>query len=51
MAEELFARAPQDKRLHWIEGADHNDGFVVGGNSYKKLLAQVIREWTGFIRE
>lgn len=51
MAEELFARAPQDKRLHWIEGADHNDGFVVGGNSYKNLLAQVIREWTGFTRE
>jgi fermentation-respiration switch protein FrsA (DUF1100 family) len=48
MAEELFARAPRDKQLLWIPEADHNDGFVVGGEAYRKALRQVILRWTGF---
>ncbi len=48
MAEELFDKARGDKNLHWIEGADHNNGFVVGGDVYKNVLQQAIKGWTGF---
>jgi hypothetical protein len=48
MAEKLYARAPQDKQIHWIPGADHNNGFIVGGESYRQALQQVIGQWTGF---
>lgn len=48
MAEELYTRAPYNKKLFWIAGADHNNGFVVGGNSYRGLLQQTVAEWTGF---
>ncbi len=48
MAEELFAKAPRDKQMLWVTGADHNDGLVVGGDSYRNALRQVITRWTGF---
>ncbi len=50
MAEELFNMAPENKLLHWIEGADHNNGFVVDGENYKLILQQTISSstWTGF---
>ena len=48
MAEKLYARAPQDKQLYWIPGADHNNGFIVGGGSYRQALQQAIAQWTGF---
>jgi fermentation-respiration switch protein FrsA (DUF1100 family) len=48
MAEELLARAPWDKQMLWIPGADHNDGFVVGGDLYRDALRQGITRWTGF---
>jgi fermentation-respiration switch protein FrsA (DUF1100 family) len=48
MAEELFARAPQDKQLLWIPEADHNNGFQVGGQTYRNTISQVIERWTGF---
>ena len=48
MAEELYARAPEEKQLLWIPGADHNNGFVVGGESYRQTLRQAIDLWTGF---
>jgi hypothetical protein len=51
MAEELYARAPQKKQLFWIPEAGHNDGFVVGGESYRDTLKQVIYSWTGFKTE
>ena len=51
MAEELYARAPQEKQMLWIPGADHNNGFMVGGDSYRKTLRQAIFRWTGFITE
>jgi fermentation-respiration switch protein FrsA (DUF1100 family) len=48
MAEELFKKAEVDKKLHWIRGADHNNGFFVGGDDYQTLLQQAIKSWTGF---
>jgi fermentation-respiration switch protein FrsA (DUF1100 family) len=51
MAEELYARAPQEKQIFWIPEAGHNDGFVVGGERYRDTLKQVIYSWTGFTRE
>jgi fermentation-respiration switch protein FrsA (DUF1100 family) len=48
MAEELYARAPQEKQLLWVPGADHNDSFVVGGENYRNALEKVIYSWTGF---
>jgi fermentation-respiration switch protein FrsA (DUF1100 family) len=51
MAEELYSRAPQEKRMLWIPGADHNNGFIVGGDSYRKTLRLAIFQWTGFIAE
>lgn len=51
MAEELYARAPQEKQLLWIPGADHNNGFIVGGEVYRQALRQVIFQWTQFTIE
>jgi len=48
MAEQLFARAPQNKQLLWIPGADHNNGFIVGAETYRNALRQAIEQWTGF---
>ena len=45
MAEKLYASAPTQTRLHWIEGAGHNNGFVVGGETYKNILKQAIGQW------
>jgi len=47
MATELYARAASPKRLHWIDGANHNNGFVLGGVTYREVLRQVITDWTG----
>jgi len=51
MAEELFVRAPRNKQLLWIPGADHNNGFIVGAEIYRNALRQVIEQWTGFTLE
>lgn len=48
MAEELYARAPGEKQLLWISGAEHNNGFIVGGEPYSQTLKQAITKWTGF---
>lgn len=48
MAEELYAKAPQKKQLLWIQNAGHNDGFVAGGEKYKRALRQFIANGTGF---
>jgi fermentation-respiration switch protein FrsA (DUF1100 family) len=51
MAEELYARAPQEKQIFWSPEAGHNDGFVVGGERYRDTLKQAIYSWTGFTSE
>lgn len=51
MAEELFARATGEKQLIWLPAADHNDGFIVGGEFYRQSLRACIARWTGFTRE
>lgn len=50
MAEQLYAAAPAVKQIFWIENADHNNGFVVGGADYQQVLAAAIKDWTGFSR-
>ena len=47
MAEQLYARADDRKRIHWIDAADHNDGLVVGGAAYREVLRSAIEDWTG----
>jgi len=46
MAEQLYVRAADRKQIHWIEGADHNNGLIVGGAAYRERLRKVIEEWT-----
>ena len=48
MAEELYAQAAGEKQLFWIPGAEHNNGFIIGGESYRQTLRQAITRWTGF---
>lgn len=48
MADQLYARAPQRKQIYWIPEADHNNGFVVGGEFYRQTLKRAIFDWTGF---
>ena len=48
MAEELYAQAPGEKQSLWIPGADHNNGFIFGGEAYRQTLKQAITQWTGF---
>lgn len=50
MAEDLFAAATAEKQLLWLPGADHNDGFIVGGQTYRDTLRQSVARWTGFSR-
>ena len=47
MAEKLYDRAADPKQVHWVEGADHNNGLVVGGSAYRETLRRAIEDWTG----
>lgn len=47
MAEALYAHAVDRKRIHWIDGADHNNGMVAGGKAYREILREVIDGWAG----
>lgn len=40
----LYAAAPEPKRLRIVEGADHNDLTIVGGDAYLDALAAFINE-------
>ena len=44
MAERLHAAAPEPKRLHAIQGAGHNDTYIVGGAPYFRALKQFIAD-------
>jgi fermentation-respiration switch protein FrsA (DUF1100 family) len=48
MAEELYDQAPKEKQMLWIQGANHNNGFIVGGEPYRQALKLAITQWTGF---
>ena len=48
MAEELYERAPLNKQLLWIPDAKHNNGFIIGAETYRDTLRQVISQWTGY---
>ena len=47
MAEQLYARANDRKRIYWIDAADHNDGLYMGGAAYREVLREAIEDWTG----
>ena len=49
MAGELYAAATGEKELLWLPGADHNNGFIVGGKIYQAALRQNIARWTDFM--
>ena len=44
MAQELFDLAPQPKQLHLIDGADHNDIFFLGRESYWDAWRQFLQK-------
>jgi len=46
MAEELYAAAPAEKELLLIQGAEHNDAQVIGGDRYRNALSEAIHRWT-----
>ena len=43
----LFEAAPEPKGWYEINGADHNDTYVVGGENYFRILRENIGRWTG----
>ena len=48
MAKNLYAQASGEKQLLWIPNADHNNGFIVGGEPYRQALEQFIFLRTNF---
>ena len=47
MGRELFEAANPPKRFYTIEGAGHNDTYLVGGAEYYEALASFIEDPTG----
>ena len=47
LGRELFDAANEPKRFHVIEGADHNDTYLVGGDAYFGALRQFIDDPSG----
>ncbi|MFC1838693.1 alpha/beta hydrolase [Thermodesulfobacteriota bacterium] len=44
MGEKLFEAAVKPKFFYWIEGAEHNDTFVVGGREYLNTFKNFVRD-------
>jgi fermentation-respiration switch protein FrsA (DUF1100 family) len=44
MGERLFAAAAEPKRFFKIVGAGHNDTYIAGGDAYRNVLVQFVRE-------
>ena len=40
----LFAAAPEPKEFYTIQGAHHNDTYIVGGEGYFKALKDFIEK-------
>jgi fermentation-respiration switch protein FrsA (DUF1100 family) len=47
MGREVFAAANPPKRFYTIEGAGHNDTYVVGGPAYYEALAEFLKDPAG----
>ena len=47
LGRELFDAANQPKRFHVIEGADHNDTYLAGGDAYFEALRRFIDGLSG----
>ena len=47
LGRELFDAANQPKRFHVIEGADHNDTYLAGGDAYFEALRRFIDDLSG----
>lgn len=46
MAETLYAKAPEPKTFYWVNQADHNNGYLVGGARYRAVLKKKLQQWT-----
>lgn len=46
MSQALYERAREPKRLYWVQGADHNDTYLTGGDAYFQTIAEFIRACT-----
>ena len=42
MGESLYKAAPEPKQLYTVEGAGHNDTWIVGGEAYLETMARFI---------
>ena len=47
MGREVFAAANPPKRFHTIEGAGHNDTYMVGGSAYYEALGEFLKDPAG----
>ena len=47
LGRELFDAANEPKRFYVIEGADHNDTYLVGGDAYLEALQDFLNDPTG----
>ncbi len=44
MGEALFNAAPEPKQLHPVQGATHNDTWIVGGPRYLEVVSRFVRD-------
>ena len=51
MGQELFEAANEPKRFYTIEGAGHNDTYLVGGDAYYEALARFVADVEGVGRQ
>ncbi|MEE9165049.1 MAG: alpha/beta hydrolase [Nitrospinota bacterium] len=44
LGRKLFEAAPKPKEFYEIDGADHNDTYIIGGNEYFRVINQFLRK-------
>ena len=44
LGRKLFEAAPEPKEFYEIDGADHNDTYIIGGNEYFRVINQFLRK-------
>ena len=43
LGKKLFEAAPEPKEFYEIDGADHNDTYIIGGSEYFKVINQFLK--------